>query len=412
MNLWNVIRETAQANTATQAENKAFAQKHHALQEQLQHEQERYTKLQAYTEHLQEELKLSQHELEALREQHTNAVEISLQHDETIRELRGLHLDQEEVLMRKNEENSLLREQLEHLQTEQAAEKTHFHTSLEALKQDLSFSRQQALNVASEVDEAKRELEDVRSERNAFFEENEQLRWRLEALEQQIEEDRLAMERKVEEARLHSGEMTVQFEEAKRLASESKERIQALTEERNSLKNSLEKSEQEAQTWQQIAEEQTVRITELQNIEQEITEKLTKELTQKFEQQLEYVRQESASTLSAELTSIKNRYELALETLKTQLQEARLQHQQTLQSYTDDHEQTVTTLEEEISALKHQADEQTRTLLEEQERVRKLQTLADQSIRLSDTERLTLASAVKDLLERVETHLVAFDAQP
>ncbi len=415
MNLWNVIREVAQANTATQTENKAFAQKYHTLNEQMQQEHERHAKLQAYTEHLQTELKQWQHDHEALQGEQSEHRILTRQHEETIQELRSLYSEQEAVLSARIEENTALREQLAKLQDEAKAEREQFLSASEALKHDLAQSRQQALNVATEVDEAKAELDDLRTERNTLFEENEQLRWRLQALEKQVEEDQQVMERKVEEARLHSGEMTMQLEESKRFASESNERISVLTEERTQLRTALEKAEQESQTWQQIAEEQTQRITELQDAEkvltEQLTQNLTEQLTQEFEQKLahdlEQARQEASSNLSSELASAKNRYETAIENLKTQLHETRLQHQQMLDAHAEDTEQQRTALAEEIALLQAKNREQAEILEVEQRRTQDLERLAEQSIHITANEREALTATVKSLLERVESALEA-----
>lgn len=381
MNLWNVIRETAQATTAIHAENKAFAQKHHALNEQILQEHERHAKLQAYTEHLQTELKQQQHDLDTLQPRYQEAFDNSQKHEETIQELRRILLEQEELVARRGEENKMLSEQLLIGNEGFDAERERLHTSLEALKHDLTASRQQSLNVATEVDELRNEVEALSTERDKLLDDNEQLRWRLEAFEKNSTQEHAELERKLEAARVYSGEVTVQLEDAKRLMSESDARIIALTAERNSLRDTAGSAEQEALTWQQIAEEQTETIQHLQTREQE----LTALLEQKSE--------EYSTNIASQIAANKNLYETALENLKAQLQEERIEHQQTLESYTTEHEQTVLALEEQITKLRIEFDKQ-------------VAEVKQNTVSLGNDERLVLVGKISHLLQRVELALV------
>lgn len=380
MNLWNVIRETAQATTAIHAENKAFAQKYHALGEQLQHEHERHTKLQAYTEHLQAELKQNQHDLEALQPQHLETLEISQKREETIQELRRILQEQEELVLRQSEENKTLSEQLMHESEGHDTESERLRTNLETLKQDLAASRQQSLDVATEVDDLRTEVETLSAERNQLLDDNEQLRWRLEAFEKNSAQEHGELEHKLEAARVYSGEVMVQLEDAKRLMSESDARINALTLERASLQEAVEKVEQEALTWQQIAEEQTADIQRMQTRERELSALL------------EEAQKESSADLASQLAASKSLYETALENLKAQLQAERIQHQQAMEAHANEHEQVVSGLEEQILTLKAEFEKQAVELKRE-------------TIYLGKDDRLALTGKISHLLQRVEAAL-------
>lgn len=429
MNLWNVVRETAQATTAIHAENKAFAQRHHVLNEQILHEHERHAKLQAYTEHLQTELKQQQHDLDILQPRYREVLENSQKHEETIQELRRILLEQEELVARRGEENKLLSEQLLVENEGFDAERERLHTSLEALKHDLTASRQQSLNVATEVDELRNEIEALSTERDKLLDDNEQLRWRLEAFEKNSTQEYAELERKLETARVYSGEVTMQLEDAKRLMGESDARIIALTAERNSLRDTTENAEQESLTWQQIAEEQTETIQRLQTLEQEYTislEKSREELEKSREEytanlatqltihqnlsetaqaalkvQLEEERTEHQQMLEVhskereqitQLISSKNLYETALETLKAQLQEERMQHQQTLAAHATEHEQTLMAQEEQMMKMKAEFDKQ-------------VAGLRKNVVQIPENERFALKEKVEHLLQRVEVAL-------
>jgi DNA repair exonuclease SbcCD ATPase subunit len=406
MNLWNVVRETAQATTAIHAENKAFAQKHHALSEQILQEHERHAKLQAYTEHLQTELKQRQHDLDTLQPRYQEAFDNSQKHEETIQELRRILLEQEELVARRGEENKMLSEQLLVGNEGFDAERERLHTSLEALKHDLTASRQQSLNVATEVDELRNEIEALSTERDKLLDDNEQLRWRLEAFEKNSTQEYAEVERKLEAARVYSGEVTVQLEDAKRLVSESDARIIALTAERNSLRDTAGSAEQEALTWQQIAEEQTETIQRLQIREQELTALLEQRKGEEFETiqrlqtreqeltaLLEQRSEEYSTNIASQIAANKNLYETALENLKAQLQEERIEHQQTLESYITEHEQTVLALEEQITKLRTEFDKQ-------------VVEVKQNTISLGKDERLVLVGKISHLLQRVELALV------
>jgi predicted nucleic acid-binding Zn-ribbon protein len=422
MNLWNVIRETAQATTAIHAENKAFAQKHHALNEQILQEHERQAKLQAYTEHLQTELKQQQHDLDTLQPRYQEAFDNSQKHEETIQELRRILLEQEDLVARRGEENKMLSEQLLVGNEGFDAERERLHTSLEALKHDLTASRQQSLNVATEVDELRNEVEALSTERDKLLDDNEQLRWRLEAFEKNSTQEYTEVERKLETARVYSGEVTVQLEDAKRLMSESDARIIALTAERNSLRDTVGSAEQEALTWQQIAEEQTETLQRLQTVEQEykiLLEKSREEYAANLAAQLTINQNLSETALAAlkvqleeertlhqqtleihskereqitQLMSSKNLYETALETLKAQLQEERMQHQQTLAAHATEHEQTLMAQEEQMTKMKAEFDKQ-------------VVELRKNMLQIPENERLALTEKVAHLLQRVEAAL-------
>lgn len=423
MNLWNVVRENAQATAAVHTENKAFAQKYQTLAEQMQQEHERHAKLQAYTEHLQAELKQCQHDLDVLQPQFQEALEVSKQREETIQELRRILNEQEELVARRNEENKTLSEQLALASEGLNTEREHLQISLEALKHDLTASRQQSLDVATEVDELRAEIETLSTERDNLLDDNEQLRWRLEAFEKNSSQERLELEQKLEAARVYSGEVTARLEDAKRLTSESDARISALANERNGLRDSLEKVEQDALTWQQIAEEQTEAIERVQALEKELKTSLEQHraeyaasISSQFtasknlhETALEALkvqlheeriqRQEALEAYTREheqiiqLTSSKNLYETVLENLKTQLQEERIQHQQTLAAHADEHEQAVSALEEQITTLRAEFDKQ-------------MTELRRGAVHLGDEDRLALMGTITHLLERVEMALV------
>lgn len=422
MNLWNVVRENAQATAAVHTENKAFAQKYQTLVGQMQQEHERHTKLQAYTEHLQAEMKQYQHDLNALQPQFRESLETGKQREETIQELRRILNEQEELVAHRNEENKILSEQLALAAKDLNTEREHWQASLEALRQDLTVSRQQSLNVATEVDELRTEIEALRTERDTLLDDNEQLRWRLEAFEKNSSQERLELEQKLEAARVYSGEVTARLEDAKRLTSESDARISALANERNSLRDSLEKVEQDALTWQQIAEEQTETIERVQALEKELKASLeqhraeyaasissqfsaSKSLhetalealkVQLYEERIQ--RQEALEAYTREheqivqLTSSKNLYETALETLKAQLQEERMQHQQTLEAHANEHEQTLIAQEEQMAKMKEEFDKQ-------------VAELRKKVVHIPENERLVLTEKVTHLLQRVEAAL-------
>lgn len=422
MNLWNVVRENAQVTAAVHTENKAFAQKYQTLAEQMRQEHERHTKLQAYTEHLQAEMKQYQHDLDALQPQFRESLEIGKQREETIQELRRILNEQEELVAHRNEENKTLSEQLALATEGLNMEREHWQTSLEDLRQDLTASRQQSLNVATEVDELRAEIETLRTERDTLLDDNEQLRWRLEAFEKNSSQERLELEQKLEAARVYSGEVTARLEDAKRLTSESDARISALANERNSLRDSLEKVEQDALTWQQIAEEQTETIERVQAFEKELKASLEQHraeyaasISSQFsaskslhEMALEALkvqlheeriqRQEALEAYTREheqivqLTSSKNLYETALETLKAQLQEERMQHQQTLEAHANEHEQTLIAQEEQMAKMKEEFDKQ-------------VAELRKKVVHIPENERLVLTEKVTHLLQRVEAAL-------
>ena len=121
--------------------------------------------------------------------------------------------------------------------------------------------------------------------------------------------------------------VTARLEDAKRLTSESDARISALANERNSLRDSLEKVEQDALTWQQIAEEQTETIERVQALEREL------------KVSLEQHRAEYAASISSQFTASKSLHETALEALKVQLHERTHSASRALEAYTNEHEQ-------------------------------------------------------------------------
>jgi hypothetical protein len=278
------------------------------------------------------------------------------------------------------------------------------------------------LNVATEVDELRNEVEALSTERDKLLDDNEQLRWRLEAFEKNSTQEYTEVERKLETARVYSGEVTVQLEDAKRLMSESDARIIALTAERNSLRDTVGSAEQEALTWQQIAEEQTETLQRLQTVEQEykiLLEKSREEYAANLAAQLTINQNLSETALAAlkvqleeertlhqqtleihskereqitQLMSSKNLYETALETLKAQLQEERMQHQQTLAAHATEHEQTLMAQEEQMTKMKAEFDKQ-------------VVELRKNMLQIPENERLALTEKVAHLLQRVEAAL-------
>jgi chromosome segregation ATPase len=228
----------------------------------------------------------------------------------------------------------------------------------------------------------------------------------LEAFEKNSTQEYAEVERKLEAARVYSGEVTVQLEDAKRLVSESDARIIALTAERNSLRDTAGSAEQEALTWQQIAEEQTETIQRLQIREQELTALLEQRKGEEFETiqrlqtreqeltaLLEQRSEEYSTNIASQIAANKNLYETALENLKAQLQEERIEHQQTLESYITEHEQTVLALEEQITKLRTEFDKQ-------------VVEVKQNTISLGKDERLVLVGKISHLLQRVELALV------
>ncbi|MCS6808125.1 MAG: hypothetical protein RML40_05780, partial [Bacteroidota bacterium] len=274
MNLWNVLRDVSQAHAASQSIITTFEQRCKSLQEQLQEEQERNSKLQAYIENLQNEHKNLQHTFDELHQQHTATLKDCRQHEDERHKLLQRCEAQEQRIVQQQQENMRLQSQLHELQQHLATQEERSKVTIEALKSDLSQSRQQALSVASEFDELREEFDNLRNERNIFYEENEQLQSRISALEHHREQERVAWEKQLEEARVALQQVSMQLEDTRRVAEESNERIRILTEERSHMQELLEKAKQEAETWQYIAEEQAAKLATLQATEQTLRQKI------------------------------------------------------------------------------------------------------------------------------------------
>jgi hypothetical protein len=438
MNLWNVIRETAQASTAISIENKAFAEKRRELELALTQEHERLSKLQVYAEHLQAELKARETDKESALEEYRAAQETVQEQAILIQELRRITAEQEQIITERTDERAGLLQKIALTEETLTTEQARLQTTAEALKQDLAISRRQALEAAAEVDELRAEIAEMAAERNSALEANEQIRWRLEALEKNAETERAELERKLEEARIYSGEITAELEDAKRLVAESKTRIEVLAAEReqdkSALRAAVEKAESESATWSQIAEEQAQNLSGLQAREQELLETLERlrrefaeekareeELSQQRKQQysleaenafeerlaqaIEQERTAQREALDGKIAEVnalraadKNMYENALETLKRQLQEERVAAQKTLDAHASEYEERLAELTQTIESARAEQKMSVAT-------ANALSAAERGDLRLGALQREELIQKIQYALDRVESAL-------
>jgi hypothetical protein len=438
MNLWNVIRETAQASTAIYIENKAFAEKRRELELALRQEHERLSKLQVYAEHLQAELKAREADKESALEEYRAAQETVQEQAILIQELRRITAEQEQIITERTDERVGLLQKIALTEETLTTEQARLQTIAETLKQDLAISRRQALEAAAEVDELRAEIAEMAAERNRALEVNEQMRWRLEVLEKNAETERAELERKLEEARIYSAEITAELEDSKRLVAESKTRIEVLAAEReqdkSALRAAVEKAESESAAWSQIAQEQAQNLSELQAREQELLETLERlrrelteekareeELSQQWKQQyslearnafeerlaqaIEQERVAQREALDGKIAEInalraaeKNMYENALETLKRQLQEERVAAQKTLDAHASEYEERLAELTQTIQSARaeQKMSVATATSFNAAER---------DALRLDTPQREELIRKIQYALDRVESAL-------
>jgi DNA repair exonuclease SbcCD ATPase subunit len=265
MNLWNAIRETAQSTSAVHAERRSMQKRIDALEKSVQQETQDNAKLQAYTEHLQSELKQLQNDYDVLQQQHHDSQEISRRREETVQELRRVVIEQEEIVSHRTQEVGTQAAFIES-HRERFAEQQQ---EIADLRAELSSSNDRAMLSAADLGNLQPRYSIIEAERDTLTETVSELRWRMNALEEQTTAEHDEYEHKLNEIRVYSGELLAKYEalqthaneEQKRLNVETAERISVLLAEREAMRDTMRdqsaKAEQETTTWQQIAEEQS-----------------------------------------------------------------------------------------------------------------------------------------------------------
>jgi hypothetical protein len=271
MQLWNVIRETSQASAGAISEHNALAKKYTTLETALQQEAQKSSKMQAYIEHLQEEVKLKEDDFIKLQQQHRDIQEISFHREESTQELRRSVMEQEEQIAKLN---IRVQEQAHNIE-ERVSELVAQEDELERLQDELGASNERAMASAQELGELQPLYIELQEEKVLLIQEIAQVRWQLTAVTEQTAQERTTLEaahdRRLTDTRAENGRLLAELEDINRLWKESEQRIRVLEAERGEviakMENAVQQAQQDTFAWQQIAEEQeqifTVREREL-----------------------------------------------------------------------------------------------------------------------------------------------------
>lgn len=338
MQLWNVVRETTQTANGIASERNALLKKFTALETTLHQEQQKTAKMQHYIEHLESEAKTNTEEFTKLQQQYRDNQEISRHRDETIQELRRTQIEKEELITRLNtqvQEQALII-------TERVSEIVAQEDELERLRDELGNSNDRAMQASERLAELEPLYIESQEEKALLSEETERLRWQLTAVTEQTAKERVELEteqeRKLTDAHAENGRLLAAMEDVKRVLGESEQRIRVLEDERTTLQTTvqeqLQKVQQDAQTWQQIAEEQEQTFSVKEQAIREELERIQAAASDETSR-IAQLQEELQSTQNL-LVLEKAAHEQALQSLKTsQIQETemlRASHRQALEA--------------------------------------------------------------------------------